>query len=125
MKFSVLIIVTLLSFTFLISEAKSQSNQIKQVPVTLQCDDRQKIFKILENNKEDLLIDGTGLVKSAINNFNYPTRFGLFANQDTKTFTVLIMFNDLLTCLLFPGSNFEPYTGKNPWDLLKEKVEIK
>ena len=123
MKFSVLIIVTLLSFTFFISEVNSQ--QIKQVTVTLQCDDREKIFKILENNKEDLLIDGTGLVKSAINNFNYPTRFGLFANQDTKTFTVLIMFNDLLTCLLFPGSNFEPYTGKNPWDLLKEKVEIK
>lgn len=123
MKFSVLIIVTLLSFTFFISEVNSQ--QVKQVPVTLQCDDRKKIFKILENNKEDLLIDGTGLVKSAINNFNYPTRFGLFANQETKTFTVLIMFNDLLTCLLFPGSNFEPYTGKNPWDLLKEKVEIK
>lgn len=123
MKFSVLIFVTLLSFTFFISEVNSQ--QVKQVPVTLQCDDRKKIFKILENNKEDLLIDGTGLVKSAINNFNYPTRFGLFANQDTKTFTVLIMFNDLLTCLLFPGSNFEPYTGKNPWDLLKEKVEIK
>ena len=123
MKFSVLIIVTLLSFTFFISEVNSQ--QVKQVPVTLQCDDREKIFKILENNKEDLLIDGTGLVKSAINNFNYPTRFGLFANQETKTFTVLIMFNDLLTCLLFPGSNFEPYTGENPWDLLKEKVEIK
>tara|TARA_A100001515_G_scaffold22973_3_gene17685 strand:- start:739 stop:1110 length:372 start_codon:yes stop_codon:yes gene_type:complete len=123
MKFSVLIIVTLLSFTFFISEVNSQ--QVKQVPVTLQCDDRKKIFKILENNKEDLLIDGTGLVKSAINNFNYPTRFGLFANQETKTFTVLIMFNDLLTCLLFPGSNFEPYTGENPWDLLKEKVEIK
>mgnify|MGYP003128410216 FL=1 len=123
MKFSVFIIVTLLSFTFFISEVNSQ--QVKQVPVTLQCDDRKKIFKILENNKEDLLIDGTGLVKSAINNFNYPTRFGLFANQETKTFTVLIMFNDLLTCLLFPGSNFEPYTGKNPWDLLKEKVEIK
>ena len=123
MKFSVLIFVTLLSFTFFISEVNSQ--QVKQVPVTLQCDDRKKIFKILENNKEDLLIDGTGLVKSAINNFNYPTRFGLFANQETKTFTVLIMFNDLLTCLLFPGSNFEPYTGENPWDLLKEKVEIK
>ncbi len=123
MKFSVFIIVTLLSFTFFISEVNSQ--QVKQVPVTLQCDDRKKIFKILENNKEDLLIDGTGLVKSAINNFNYPTRFGLFANQETKTFTVLIMFNDLLTCLLFPGSNFEPYTGENPWDLLKEKVEIK
>lgn len=80
MKFSVLIFVTLLSFTFFISEVNSQ--QVKQVPVTLQCDDRKKIFKILENNKEDLLIDGTGLVKSAINNFNYPTRFGLFANQE-------------------------------------------
>ena len=47
-----------------------------------------------------------------------------FVNQDTGTFSAVVLFNDLTACLLFPGSKFLPYTGKQPWELLEERDKI-
>ena len=119
MKFLLAAIISLMA-TFVLA----QGTRPGEVPIAMPCDTRENIFPVLKNNKESLLINGTGLLKSAINGRNYKSRFGLFANQDTGSFTVLIMFSDGLACMLYPGANFEAYTGEQPWDLLeKEKAD--
>jgi len=90
----------------------------------LHCSDRDGLFDTIKNADEELLIDGVGFVQSANDGRSYPGRFGLFVNQDTGSFSAVVLFNDLTTCLLFPGSKFLPYTGKQPWELLEERDKI-
>ena len=109
--------------TFVSAQEKEPKKRPGEVPIAIPCDSRENIFPILKNNKESLLVNGTGILKSALNGLNYPSRFGLFVNQDTGAFSVLVMFRDGLTCLLFPGANFEAYTGEEPWDLLEKELQ--
>ena len=90
----------------------------------LHCTERTDLFDTIKNADEELLIDGVGFLQSANSGRSYPGRFGLFVNQDTGTFSAVVLFNDLTACLLFPGSSFLPYTGKQPWELLEERDKI-
>jgi len=86
----------------------------------LHCADRTGLFDTIRNADEELLIDGVGFVQSARDGRSFPGRFGLFVNQETGTFSAVVLFNDLTTCLLFPGTKFSPYTGPQPWELLDD-----
>ena len=93
----------------------------KRLAIVMPCDKVHLTLDVMKKQKEGLLIDGTGFVMST-DGRSYPARFGLFVNQDTGTFSAVALFNDNTACLLFPGANFLPYSGKQPWDLIPPDV---
>ena len=93
----------------------------KQIKVSLPCDHFMVVFDIMKKSKESLLFTADGYVNEATTGRSYPGGIYIWANIDTGTASIAIMFADGHMCLLAPGSNFTTYRGAQPWD--KPKAE--
>ena len=52
---------------------------------------------------------------------NHQGSLYVWANLDTKTVSITVVFNDGMMCLLAAGNTFVPYSGNQPWDKPPEK----
>ena len=100
----------------------SQESSAKILTMGVPCDKTQNVFNILQEGKEGLLFSGGGLIAESTTRQVYPTATMVFVNQETGNWSVIASFGDGTSCLIMPGKNFTPYSGKQPWD--EEKDEL-
>ena len=93
----------------------------KTIQITSPCDHYMVVFEIMKNNRESLLFTANGFIQESTTGKSYPGGLYIWANIDTGTVTLSIMFADGNMCLLAPGNTFTPYSGQQPWD--KEKKQ--
>ena len=112
----------------LCSFAYAQDNPVTSNPKTLKmtipCDNFQTVFDIMIKNKESLLWTANSFIQETSTGQNYPGSIYVWANLDTQSVSLTIMFGDGVMCLLAPGNSFTPYSGKQPWEKLSEKKYI-
>lgn len=87
---------------------KSQAIILKQP-----CDMFPKIADILQKHKEELLFSGSGMTFS-INGQPYRGGMMFFTNQTTGSWTIVQTFADGMSCMIFNGREFKPYSGEQP-----------
>lgn len=101
----------LLFFLATIAVAQEQPNQPKILPLQAQCSFFTNMAETIGKYEEQLLFTGEGM---SFGPGGVPFRGGMmfFVNQDTGTWSVVQLFADGMACLVFNGSQFEPYVGQ-------------
>lgn len=93
----------------------------KTITVSMPCDHYMVVFDIMKKNRESLLFTANGFISESTTGKQYPGGLYIWANLDTGTTSLAIMFADGNMCLMAPGNNFVPYAGPQPWDKKKEE----
>ena len=63
--------------------------------------------------KEQPLFKGKGIQFSSIDGQGYVGSAMMFVNQDTGTWSLIILYGDGTGCMIASGKEFEPYSGPN------------
>lgn len=112
------IIFTILTTLGLATAAVSQERTLK---VSLPCDKAVNVFNTFRSMNERLIFTGDTVVRESTTNTFYPAGFYIWANLDTQTTSITIMFPDQVMCLVAPVKNFQGWKGDQPWDMPKKK----
>tara|TARA_A100000171_G_C2114082_1_gene136790 strand:+ start:967 stop:1338 length:372 start_codon:yes stop_codon:yes gene_type:complete len=89
------------------------------IQINVPCDPQPEVFKVMEQYKNGLLLQGTGTITGK-DGKNFTSVAQIFTNQDTGSLAVILSFpNDdgpIMSCLIIAGADWEPYGGPQPWD---------
>lgn len=94
------------------------------VTATLPCDNAEKVFKLIADNRESLLFTSEGALMLAPTYQYYKGVVMVFVNQETQKFTIAVQWPEGMVCMVAAGVNFEPYGGFQPWDHPDLKDEL-
>ena len=112
----------LLVFAFLFSCAPAHANQIQ---ITVPCDPTAVVLGTMVQYKNALLLIGNGTIASKTGE-TFTSAAQIFINQDTGTLAFVLNFQNEdgppMSCLIIAGSEWEPYSGRQPWDKKKEDL---
>ena len=96
---------------------KTVDPQLRQSPAVIlrqPCDRADKMFEVLKKYKEHLLFVGKGMT-FGIQGQPYNGGMMFFTNQDTGSWTVLQIYGDGMACMIMNGTEFNPYSGDQPY----------
>ena len=90
--------------------------------ITLPCDHSFKIFDLLQTTDERLVFVGDTIVTASANGRMYPAGLYIWMNLEKQTgqLTVLLPNSNNTMCLLAAVKNFQPWSGAQPWDEVKQ-----
>jgi hypothetical protein len=112
----------LLALGFVTACAPAHADMIQ---INVPCDPAPEVFKIMEQYKNALLLQGTGTISSK-DGKTFKSGAQIFLNQDTGTLAVVLSFPNqdgpMMSCLIIAGDKWEPYGGRQPWDKKKEDL---
>jgi len=96
----------------------------RNLDITAPCNTAAYVFNLMEEHKEQPFFTGTGTVQGSKHNNAlgdlYPGGLQVWANLDEQTYSITIMFPDGMICLLSSGTNFKPYSGPHPNDIMNK-----
>ena len=80
------------------------------------CDKAETMFELITGKyQEQLLFTGDGMTFSP-QQTPYQGGMLFFTNQDTGSFSVVMVFRDGIACMMMNGRKFTPYLGQQPGD---------
>lgn len=90
----------------------------KMMPIMLECDAEPKnLFDLVQNEKyqEKPFAAGAAIVRSAVTGQFFKVQTFMLVNVETRSFTLIGIFEDGSGCLLLNGNSFTPYIqpGRN------------
>ena len=95
------------------------------IQINVPCDPQPEVFKVMEQYKNGLLLQGTGDITGK-DGKNFTGVAQIFTNQDTGSLAVILSFPNsngpAMSCLIIAGADWEPYGGPQPWDEKKEDL---
>ena len=101
---------------FLLLPIPALAQNSLSVTSILPCDDPQKVFKLIADNRESLLFTSQGALMLSPTYQYYQGVIMVFVNPETQKFTIAVQWPEGKVCMLAAGGNFEPYGGFQPWD---------
>lgn len=104
----------LVCFAVFGGSAVAQEQKPKILPLQAQCDSLDKMIQVVQEYDEELLFIGEGITFAFPTEQSYTGGMLFLVNQDTGTWSMLQMFGDGVSCLIFNGGKFEPYYGGKP-----------
>lgn len=84
----------------------------KMMPIMLECDGMpEKLFDLVQNEKYDEkpFASGYAIVRSAVTGQFFNVQTFMLVNVDSRSFTLIGIFEDGSACLLLNGNGFMPY----------------
>lgn len=112
----------LLAFGFVVACAPAHADTIQ---INVPCDPAPKVFEVMRQYKNALLLQGTGTISSK-DGKSFTSGAQIFLNQDTGTLAFVLSFPNedgpMMSCLIIAGAEWEPYGGPQPWDRKKEEL---
>lgn len=90
------------------------AQESKRFITTQPCDPFDKMFETVKRYDEQLLFTGKGIQFSAQDGKPYSGSSFFFVNQDTGTWSHVIIYGDGMGCMVANGTGFEPYVGAQP-----------
>jgi hypothetical protein len=112
----------LLAFALLFSCAPAHADQIQ---IAVPCDPSSAVMGVMVQYKNALLLTGNGTIASK-NGETFTSTAQIFLNQDTGTLAFVLNFQNEdgppMSCLIIAGAEWEPYSGRQPWDKKKEDL---
>ena len=103
-----------LALIFILSATASYAQESKRFITTTPCDPFEKMFETVKKYNEQLLFTSNGIQFSAQDGKPYAGRSFFFVNQDTGTWSHVIIYGDGMGCMVANGTGFEPYAGAQP-----------
>jgi hypothetical protein len=98
----------------MIAATTVSAQESKRFITTQPCDPFEKMFETLNKYEEQLLFTSNGIQFSAQDGNPYSGRSFFFVNQDTGTWSHVIIYGDGMACMVANGTDFEPYTSAQP-----------
>jgi len=89
---------------------EENTQQPKVLPLQAQCDPFPKMVETIAKYNEELLFIGEGMT-FGVGNIPFKGGMMFFVNQDTGSWSMVQLFNDGMSCMVFMGEGFMPYTG--------------
>lgn len=89
---------------------------MKLFPIMLQCDSEpKKIFDVVQSEKYQELPFGSGkvYVRSAVTGQIFNAELYMLMNPDTRSFSLIGIFEDGSGCLMMTGNTFSPYKKRD------------
>jgi hypothetical protein len=86
----------------------------KMMPIMLECDAEPKnLFDLVQSEKyqEQPFAAGSAVVRSAVTGQFFNVQTFILINIETRSFTMIGIFEDGTGCLLLNGNSFTPYMG--------------
>jgi hypothetical protein len=84
----------------------------KMMPIMLECDAEPKnLFDLVQSEKyqEQPFAAGSAIVRSAVTGQFFPIQTFMLVNVETRSFSMIGIFQDGSGCLLLNGHSFTPY----------------
>ena len=90
--------------------------------IVLPCDHSFKVFELLKSLDEQLMFIGNTIITASSNNTMYNAGLYIWLNleQQTGQLTVMLPNSNNTMCLLGAVTNFQPWSGAQPWDEEKQ-----
>ena len=85
------------------------------------CDVFDKMFDTIKKYGEEMLFTGDGIQFSAPSGQPFKGGSFFFVNQDSGTWSHIMIYGDGMACMVANGQNFAPYSGPQPYDQKKDK----
>lgn len=98
---------------FTVSSAYTQE-QGKSFITRQPCDTWERMLSMPAKYKEEMLFTGNAMQFSAATGQPYTGGMFFFTNQNTGSWTMLMVYGDGIACMVANGKQFAPYTGKQP-----------
>lgn len=92
----------------------AQDQQAKTFYTKQPCDTWEKMLSMPAKYKEEMLFTGNAMQFSAVNGQPYTGGMFFFTNQNTGSWTMLMVYGDGMACMVANGKQFAPYSGKQP-----------
>ena len=103
-----------LILTLMLAATTVSAQESKRFITTTPCDPFEKMFETVKKYNEQLLFTNNGIQFSAQDGKPYAGRSFFFVNQDTGTWSHVIIYGDGMGCMVANGTGFEPYVGAQP-----------
>ena len=108
-----------LSLIFTVSSASTQEtmpqpNNMKTFITRQPCDTWERMLSTPAKYKEEMLFTGNAMQFSAATGQPYTGGMFFFTNQNTGSWTMLMVYGDGIACMVANGKQFAPYSGKQP-----------
>ena len=78
------------------------------------CDTWERMLSMPAKYKEEMLFTGNAMQFSAATGQPYTGGMFFFTNQNTGSWTMLMVYGDGIACMVANGKQFAPYSGKQP-----------
>ena len=98
----------------MIAATTVSAQESKRFITTQPCDPFDKMFETVKRYDELLLFTSNGIQFSAQDGKPYSGSSFFFVNQDTGTWSHVIVYGDGMACMVANGTGFEPYAGAQP-----------
>lgn len=89
----------------------AHAQDAKKFFVQQPCAPFPQMFQTVANYGEQMLFTGSGLQFGAQDGQPFTGGSFFFVNQDTGTWSHIMVYGDGMGCMISNGTNFEPYTG--------------
>jgi len=105
---AIILLAVLFGTTAVGEEVKGQTKfLLLQAP----CNEYVEMERLAKQYGEQLLFIGEGLTFSASNGMPFKGGMAFFVDQERGNWTMLQLYSDGVACMLFNGTNFQPFTG--------------
>jgi len=105
-----LILAFIVGLTF-VSFVNAQQQENKLFFTTQFCGPWEDVMSTPKSYDETLLFTGTGRQLSSQDQEWYQGGMFFFVNQNTGSYSIIIVYGDGIACMTQPGNNFQPYSG--------------
>ena len=103
-----------LILTLMLAATSVSAQESKRFITSTPCAPIEKMFETVKKYNEQLLFTSNGIQFSAQDGKPYAGRSFFFVNQDTGTWSHVIIYGDAMACMVANGKDFEPYVGAQP-----------
>lgn len=103
-----------LIFILIATVGYTQDQQAKTFYTKQPCDPFDKMFETVKRYNEQLLFISKGIQFSAQDGKPYSGSSFFFVNQDTGTWSHVMIYGDGMACMVANGRDFAPYAGAQP-----------
>jgi len=88
-----------------------QPNAQRYILLQSPCNKYEEMERLAKKHGEELLFMGEGLTFSSTTGRPYRGGMAFFVDQENGNWTMFQLFADGIACMLFNGTNFQPYSG--------------